>query len=102
LSAIIIVVIPTNVVALVENSIRHSEDIVYVSASTSSNNTAKESSRESGKDSSAVVSLITISKGPQGNAGFNPQTTTIKTGGEILILNNDTMAHTIKNGMGAQ
>jgi plastocyanin len=81
LSAIIIVVIPTNVVALVENSIRHSEDIVYVSASTSSNNTAK---------------------GPQGNAGFNPQTTTIKTGGEILILNNDTMAHTIKNGMGAQ
>ena len=100
LSAIMVVAIPTNVVALVENRIGHFEDIVYVSASSSSNNTAKESSGESNKDSSAVVSLITISKGPQGNTVFNPQTTTIKTGGEILILNNDTVAHTIKNGMG--
>ena len=96
LSAIMVVAIPTNVVALVENRIGHSEAVVYVSAFPSSNNTAKESSVES----SAVVSLITISKGPQGNTVFNPQTTTIKTGGEILILNNDTVAHTIKNGMG--
>lgn len=100
LSAIMVVAIPTNVVALVENRIGHSEDIVYVSASPSSNKTTKESSGQSVKDSSAAVSLITISKGPQDNVVFNPQTTTIKTGGEILIFNNDTVAHTVKSGMG--
>ena len=60
----------------------------------------REPTGESDVDSSTAVSLITISKTPQGNTVFNPQTIPIKTGGEILILNNDTVAHTIRNGMG--
>jgi plastocyanin len=47
-----------------------------------------------------IVSVITISKDAQGNSVFNPQTVTIKTGDEILILNNDTVAHTFTNGIG--
>jgi plastocyanin len=92
--------IPYDVSALVVSHIGNSEDIVYVSASPSSNNTTGESSGESGIESSTVVSLITISKGPQGNTVFNPPVTTVKTGGEVLIFNNDTAVHTIKSGMG--
>ncbi len=98
--ALIVASIPYNEFALVESNIGNSKDIVYVSASSSSNNTAGESSGESAVESSTVVSLITISKGPQGNIVINPQTTTIKTGGEILIFNNDTAAHTIESGTG--
>jgi plastocyanin len=47
-----------------------------------------------------IVAVITISKDAQGNSAFNPQTVTIKTGEEILILNNDTISHTFTNGMG--
>ena len=94
----ILVAVPTNVVAI---SVPNSEHLVYVSGSPSPDNTtAGEQTGESDVDSSGVVTLITISKIPQGNTVFNPQTTTIKTGGEILILNNDTVAHTIRNGMG--
>lgn len=50
---------------------------------------------------SPIVAVITISKDAQGNTVYNPQTVTIKTGEEILILNNDTTAsHTFTNGMG--
>ena len=98
--ALMVASIPYNGFALVESNIGNSKDMVYVNASPSSNNTTGESSGESSKESSTVVSLITISKGPQGSIVINPQTTTIKTGGEILIFNNDTAAHTIKSGMG--
>lgn len=81
-ATMILVAMPTNVAAI---SVPNSEHLVYVTGSI---------------DSSTAVSLITISKTPQGNTVFNPQTTPIKTGGEILILNNDTVAHTIRNGMG--
>jgi plastocyanin len=47
-----------------------------------------------------IVAVITISKDAQGNTAYDPQTVTIKTGEEILILNNDTAAHTFTNGMG--
>ena len=47
-----------------------------------------------------IVALITISNDAQGNTVYNPQNVTIKTGEEILILNNDTTSHTFTNGMG--
>lgn len=50
-------------------------------------------------DSTPIAAVITITNGPQGDTVFNPQTTTIKTGEEILILNNDTTTHTLTNGM---
>ena len=94
----IVIVMPTNVMAV---SALNSDDLIYVTGFLSPDNTTTgEPTGESDVDSSAAVSLITISKGPQGNTIINPQTTTIKTGGEILILNNDTVAHTIRNGMG--
>ena len=94
----IVIVMPTNVMAV---SALNSADLIYVTGFLSPDNTTTgEPTGESDVDSSAAVSLITISKGPQGNTVFNPQTTNIKTGGEILILNNDTVAHTIRNGMG--
>jgi plastocyanin len=88
---------PTNVAAI---SPLKSEHLVFVTGSPSPDNTTGEPTGESGIDTSAAVALISISKGPEGNTVFNPPTTTIKTGGEILILNNDTVAHTIRNGMG--
>jgi plastocyanin len=47
-----------------------------------------------------IVAVVTISKDAQGNTAYDPQTVTIKTGEEILILNNDTAVHTFTNGMG--
>ena len=99
--ALMVASILYDVSALVESHFGNSKDIVYVSASPSPNNTTGESSGGSAVESSTVVSLITISKGPQGNIIINPPTTTIKTGGEILIFNNDTVVHTIKSGMGS-
>lgn len=96
-ATLIVGILPTYVVAI---SALNSEHLVYVTGFTSLDNTTGEPTGESDVDSSAAVSLITISKGPQGNTIINPQTTTIKTGGEILILNNDTVAHSIRNGMG--
>ena len=96
-ATMILVAMPTNVAAI---SVPNSEHLVYVTGSPSPNNTTGEPTGESDVDSSTAVSLITISNTPQGNTVFNPQTTTIKTGGEILILNNDTVVHTIRNGMG--
>ena len=96
-ATMIVVIMPTNVVAI---SALNSEHLVYVTGFTSPDNTTGEPAGESDIDSSGAVALISISKGSQGYTVFNPQTTTIKTGGEILILNNDTVAHTIRNGMG--
>jgi plastocyanin len=50
--------------------------------------------------STPVVAVITISKDAQGSTVYNPQNVTIKTGEEILILNNDTTSHTFTNGVG--
>ena len=50
--------------------------------------------------STPVVAVITISNDAQGNTVFSPQNVTIKTGEEILILNNDTTSHTFTNGVG--
>jgi plastocyanin len=47
-----------------------------------------------------IVAVITISKDAQGNTVYNPQSVTIKSGEEILILNNDTTSQTFTNGMG--
>jgi plastocyanin len=51
-------------------------------------------------DSTPTVAVITISKDAQGNTVYDPQSITIKTGDEILILNNDTAPHTFTNGVG--
>jgi hypothetical protein len=49
-------------------------------------------------DSTPIAAVITITKDKDGNTIFNPQLTTIKQDQEILILNNDTVAHSFTNG----
>ena len=98
---LVVASIPSNVFAFLESPIMYNIDEVYASTSSSSNNTITFSPTvNSDIDSTPIVAVITISQGPQGNTIFNPQTTTIKTGEEVLILNNDTAAHTVTNGAG--
>ena len=49
-------------------------------------------------DSTPIAAVITITKDKDGNTIFNPPVTTIKQDEEILILNNDTVAHSFTNG----
>ena len=49
-------------------------------------------------DSTPIAAIITIAKDKDGNTIFNPQFTTIKQDEEILVLNNDTIAHSFTNG----
>lgn len=49
-------------------------------------------------DSTPIASVITITKDKDGNTIFNPHLTTIKQDEEILVLNNDTVAHSFTNG----
>ena len=95
---IMVVAMPASVAALVQSPIADSNaDMVYTSVSSSSNNST--GAAHSDIDITPIAAVITITTGPQGNTIFNPQTTTIKTGEEVLILNNDTTTHTVTNGM---
>ena len=49
-------------------------------------------------DATPIAAVITITKDKDGNTIFNPSTTTIKQDQEVLILNNDTIAHSFTNG----
>ena len=91
---------PSNVAALVQSSIADSNaDTVYVSVASSSSSNNSTAPVHSDIDVTPIAAVITITTGPQGNTIFNTQTTTIKTGEEVLILNNDTTTHTVTNGM---
>jgi plastocyanin len=48
-------------------------------------------------DSTPTAEVLTITKDPQGKTVFNPQNLTIKTGDEILVLNNSTTPHSFRN-----
>jgi plastocyanin len=49
-------------------------------------------------DSTPVAAVIMITKDKDGNVIFNPAVTTIKQDEEVLVLNNDTIAHSFTNG----
>ena len=49
-------------------------------------------------DSTPVAGVIMITKDKDGNVMFNPAVTTIKQDEEVLVLNNDTRAHSFTNG----
>jgi plastocyanin len=53
-------------------------------------------------DSTPIAAVITITKDKDGNTVFHPQLTTIKQDEEILVLNNDTVAHSFTNGENPQ
>ena len=49
-------------------------------------------------DSTPIAAVITITQDKNGNLIFNPSVTTVKQDEEILVLNNDTIAHSFTNG----
>lgn len=51
-------------------------------------------------DTSPVTAVIIISDDGQGNTVYRPQNITIKTGEEVIILNNSTTLHSVTNGIG--
>ncbi|HSA75054.1 MAG TPA: hypothetical protein VLE21_02585 [Candidatus Nitrosocosmicus sp.] len=57
-------------------------------------------STHSEADSTPIAAVIIMTSDDQGNPVFNPTTTTIKQGEELLVLNNLTETHTFTNGNG--
>lgn len=57
-------------------------------------------STHSETDSTPVAAVIMMTSDDQGNPEFNPTTTSIKQGEELLVLNNLTETHTFTNGNG--
>lgn len=71
---------------------------IFLGAVTLQSSNAQIQSPHSDVDSTPIAAVITITKDKAGNTIFNPQVTTIKQDKEILILNNDTVAHSFTNG----
>lgn len=71
---------------------------IFLGAVTFQSSNAQSQSPHSDVDSTPIAAVITITKDKAGNTIFNPQVTTIKQDKEILILNNDTVAHSFTNG----
>jgi plastocyanin len=71
---------------------------IITSALTFQSINAQTQSPHSDTDSTPIAAVITITKDKDGNTIFNPPITTVKQDQEILILNNDTVAHSFTNG----
>src|SRR5215210_1077482 len=101
LLAVLVITIPSNAVAFIDSSFRNFHaDLVHIGSSSPSNDTATAPIVHSDIDSTPIAAVITISKGEQGNTIYNPQSTTIKMGEEILIVNNSSSPHSVTNGNG--
>ena len=77
--------------------------LIFISALTfqsanAQTNTTGTSTVHSDIDSTPVAAVITITQDKNGNLIFNPSVTTVKQDEEVLILNNDTIAHSFTNG----
>ncbi len=77
--------------------------LIFISALTfqsanAQTNTTDTSTVHSDIDSTPIAAVITITQDKNGNLIFNPSVTTVKQNEEILVLNNDTIAHSFTNG----
>jgi plastocyanin len=77
--------------------------LIFISALTfqsikAQTNNTDTSTVHSDIDSTPVAAVITITQDKNGNLIFNPSVTTVKQDEEVLILNNDTIAHSFTNG----
>ena len=77
--------------------------LIFISALTfqsvnAQTNTTGTSTVHSDMDSTSIAAVITITQDKNGNLIFNPSVTTVKQDEEILVLNNDTIAHSFTNG----
>jgi len=71
---------------------------IFMSALTFQSLYAQPHNIHSDIDATPIAAVITITKDKDGNTMFNPSTTTIKQDQEVLVLNNDTIAHSFTNG----
>ena len=71
---------------------------IISSALTFQSSNAQTHTIHSDTDSTPVAAIITITKDKDGTTIFNPPSTTITQEEEILVLNNDTVAHSFTNG----
>ena len=72
--------------------------LTFQSISAAQTNNTRTSAVHSDTDSTPIAAVISITKDKDGNIMFSPSITTIKQDDEILILNNDTIAHSFTNG----
>lgn len=66
----------------------------------SDNTTSATTTGHSDVDITPIAAVITISEGKDGKTVYEPYSTTIKMGDEILIVNNSTSPHSVTNGNG--
>lgn len=71
---------------------------MFIGTLTFQSSNAQTQTIHSDTDSTPIAAIITITKDKEGNTTFNPPFTTIKQEQEILVLNNDTVAHSFTNG----
>ena len=69
--------------------------LTFQSINAQTNNT---SAVHSDIDSTPIAAVITITQDKDRNVVFDPSVTTIKQDEEVLVLNNDTVAHSFTNG----
>ena len=96
---VLIATTPSNVFASFANSLgAFNADITFVGSS--SNITSATTAGHSDIDSTPVAAVIIISEGKDGKTVYEPYSTTVKVGDEILIVNNSTTRHSVTNGNG--
>lgn len=71
-----------------------------VFASSDNTTSATTTTGHSDVDITPIAAVITISEGKDGKSVYEPYSTTIKMGDEILIVNNSTSPHSVTNGNG--
>jgi plastocyanin len=71
-----------------------------VFASSDNTTSATTTTGHSDVDITPIAAVITISEGKDGKTVYEPYSTTIKMGDEILIVNNSTSPHSVTNGNG--
>ncbi|MDF2737067.1 MAG: hypothetical protein K0S93_923 [Nitrososphaeraceae archaeon] len=71
---------------------------MFIGTLTFQSSNAQTQTIHSDTDSTPIAAIITITKDKDGNTMFNPPFITIKQEEEILVLNNDTVAHSFTNG----
>jgi plastocyanin len=100
LLVVLVATTPSNVFASFANSSgAFNADITFVGSS--SNITSETTTTgQSDVQITPVVAVITISEGKDGKIVYEPYSTTIMKGDEILIANNSTSPHSVTNGDG--
>ncbi|MGE5683597.1 MAG: hypothetical protein ACM3ZS_00435 [Nitrososphaerota archaeon] len=73
---------------------------IFLAVPTTQSNAQNTSTFHSDVDSSPIEAVIMINENENKTTSFEPNTVTIRVGGEILIANNSTSDHSVTSGSG--